>query len=78
VDRDAILKALNEGGVGASIHYPVPVHLQGAYKDLSYEKGDFPISEDHAQRMISLPIFPELTREQQEKVVAVLKSVLQG
>jgi dTDP-4-amino-4,6-dideoxygalactose transaminase len=78
VDRDAVLKALNEGGVGASIHYPVPVHLQGAYKDLPYEKGDFPISEDHAQRMISLPIFPELTREQQEKVVAVLKSVLQG
>lgn len=75
-DRDAVLAAMNEQSIGASIHYPVPVHLQGAYKDLPYSKGDFPVSEDHAVRMISLPMYPEITEEQQVRVVEVLHSIL--
>lgn len=75
-DRELVLKSLNEQGVGASIHYPVPVHLQKAYEDLPYAQGDFPVSEDHADRMISLPMFPELTAEQQERVVQVLKATI--
>jgi dTDP-4-amino-4,6-dideoxygalactose transaminase len=76
IDRDGLLKKLNGMGIGASIHYPVPVHLQKAYEHLPYKKGDFPVSEDHAERMISLPIFPEITPEQQRAVVDGLKTVL--
>ncbi len=74
--RDAILKALNEGGVGAGIHYPVPVHLQGAFAHLGHQPGDFPKAEAQAKEMISLPLFPEITEAQQAQVAQALKAAL--
>jgi dTDP-3-amino-3,4,6-trideoxy-alpha-D-glucose transaminase len=62
--RAALQKHLNAAGVGTGIHYPVPIHLQQAYADLGYSKGDFPEAEQLAERMLSLPMFPELHRDQ--------------
>jgi|SaaInlStandDraft_1057018.scaffolds.fasta_scaffold29750_2 dTDP-4-amino-4,6-dideoxygalactose transaminase len=78
LDRDQVLKSMNEMGIGAGVHYPIPVHLQKAYEELPYKKGDFPVTEDHAKRMISLPVFPEITEEQQEAVVTALKKSLEA
>jgi len=74
--RDAVLKALNAAGIGAGVHYPVPVHLQGAFKELGHKRGDFPVAEKAAAEMISLPMFPELTATQQEQVAAELVKAL--
>jgi dTDP-4-amino-4,6-dideoxygalactose transaminase len=67
-ERDAILRHLQEKGVGCAVHYPVPVHLQGACRNLGYTKGAFPIAENLADEFLSLPMFPELTEEQIEYV----------
>ena len=61
-------KALHDRGIGAGIHYPIPIHLQGAYADLGLGEGSFPVAEAAAGRILSLPIYPELTREQVEAV----------
>ncbi|HEY5625416.1 MAG TPA: DegT/DnrJ/EryC1/StrS family aminotransferase [Dehalococcoidia bacterium] len=61
--RDKLLDWLKERGVQAGIHYPVPIHLQEACRDLGYEDGDFPVAERVADEIISLPIYPELTIE---------------
>jgi dTDP-4-amino-4,6-dideoxygalactose transaminase len=70
-DRDRVLSALNAAGIGAGIHYPTPVHLTGAFGDLG-KAGDFPVAEALSERILSLPLYPELTAEQQERVVDVL------
>jgi dTDP-4-amino-4,6-dideoxygalactose transaminase len=75
-DRDATLKALNERGIGAGIHYPIPIHLQGAYADLGLGPGRFPASEAAAKSILSLPIYAELTREGVDAVAAALAGVL--
>jgi dTDP-4-amino-4,6-dideoxygalactose transaminase len=75
-NRDAVLQALTEQGVGCGIHYPVPVHLQKAYEFLGHQPGDFPISEKVASELISLPMFPELTEEQVAYVAGALKEAL--
>jgi dTDP-4-amino-4,6-dideoxygalactose transaminase len=75
-DRDRVLAALNAAGIGAGIHYPVPVHLQGAYRDLGHVAGDFPAAETAAARILSLPIYPGITTEQQERVVAELQAAI--
>ena len=62
--RAALQKHLNAAGVGTGIHYPIPIHLQQAYTDLGYRQGDFPEAERLAERMLSLPMFPELQRNQ--------------
>jgi dTDP-4-amino-4,6-dideoxygalactose transaminase len=62
--REALQKALNEAGVQTGIHYPVPIHLQPAYSAHGHKAGDFPESERQAARVLSLPMFPELTEEQ--------------
>lgn len=71
-DRDRVLTELNAAGIGAGIHYPVPVHLHGAYAHLGYTPGDFPVAEATASRILSLPLFPGITAEQQEQVVDCL------
>jgi dTDP-4-amino-4,6-dideoxygalactose transaminase len=61
--RDALKDHLASRGISCGIHYPFPIHLQPAYRDLGYKKGDFPVTEDYAQRIISLPMYAELTPE---------------
>jgi len=72
-ERDAFQKLLQERGVQTGVHYPVPVHLQPAHRDLGYQRGDFPVSEAAADTVLSLPMFPELTEEQLKTVVATVK-----
>lgn len=63
-NRDRVLEALKNVGISAGIHYPLPLHLQPAYKRLGYKKGDFPITENIATKALSLPLWPEITEEQ--------------
>ncbi len=71
-ERDRVLAALHAAGVGAGIHYPTPVHLTGAFDSLGHARGDFPVSEEIAGEILSLPLFPEITEAQQERVVSAL------
>ena len=75
-DRDRVLKELNAAGIGAGIHYPTPVHLTQAFAGLGHGPGAFPVAESMATELLSLPIFPEITPAQQERVVAVLQEAL--
>jgi len=70
--RDAVLSALHASGVGAGIHYPFPVHLQGAFAGLGHGPGDFPVAEAAAASMLSLPLFPHISDEQIDHVVGVV------
>jgi dTDP-4-amino-4,6-dideoxygalactose transaminase len=74
--RDTVLGKLNAEGIGASIHYPVPVHLTPAFAGLGYGHGSFPHSERIASEIISLPIYPQITPDQQATVVEALVSAL--
>ncbi len=67
-DRDGLIAHLNAAGVGTGIHYPIPLHLQHAYEHLGYTVGAFPAAEQAASRIVSLPMFPQLTAEQQSYV----------
>lgn len=73
--RDETLKMLHEAGVGAGIHYPVPVHLQKAYAGLGHGAGDFPVTEALAGEFLSLPIYPELEPAQVAEVVGTLEKI---
>jgi dTDP-4-amino-4,6-dideoxygalactose transaminase len=75
-NRDDILKAMGDRGIGCGIHYPVPIHLQEAYRSLGYGPGSFPIAEKCANEFLSLPMFPELRPDQVETVVAELKACI--
>jgi dTDP-4-amino-4,6-dideoxygalactose transaminase len=68
-DREGLIQHLKEAEIGSGIHYPIPLHLQKAYVALNYSVGDFPVSERVAEEIVSLPMFPQLTAEQQLKVV---------
>lgn len=74
--RDAVLDHLVSHGVGAGIHYPVPIHLQGAYADLGKGEGSFPVAEGLARRALSLPMYPGITPSDQEYVVRTLAGVV--
>jgi dTDP-4-amino-4,6-dideoxygalactose transaminase len=75
-DRAQLQKRLDEAGIGTGIHYPVPLHLTKAYERLGLRAGNFPIAEQAASRVLSLPMFPGLTGKQQERVVVeVRKSI---
>jgi dTDP-4-amino-4,6-dideoxygalactose transaminase len=67
--RDAFQERLTQAGIGTLIHYPVPPHLSGAYADMGFKKGAFPLAEEIADSVLSLPIGPHLVKEQAEQVV---------
>lgn len=75
-DRDALQKKLAASGIGTGIHYPVPLHVQEAYRHLNYPKGSFPITERVAAEILSLPMFPQLRQDQIRRVVQVLSGSL--
>jgi len=75
-NRDEVLAKLNAEGIGAGIHYPVPLHLHGALQDLGYREGDFPEAERAAQEILSLPMYPHITEAQQQRVAEVLRKSL--
>jgi dTDP-4-amino-4,6-dideoxygalactose transaminase len=68
-DREGLMNHLKEAGIGTGIHYPIPLHMQKAYKSLNYKAGDFPQAEKAAAEIVSLPMFPQLTAEQRSRVV---------
>ena len=72
-DREAFQTALAEAGIGTGIHYPIPLHLQKAYKNLDYKKGDFPVTERVAAEIVSLPMFPQMTNAQLNEVAKKVK-----
>jgi dTDP-4-amino-4,6-dideoxygalactose transaminase len=72
-DRAALQQKLQNDGVQTGIHYPIPVHLQEAHADLGYKAGDFPLSEQAANEVLSLPMFPEMTFTQQEAVATAVR-----
>ncbi|MFC5285849.1 DegT/DnrJ/EryC1/StrS family aminotransferase [Actinokineospora guangxiensis] len=77
-DRDTVLGKLHAAGIGAGIHYPTPVHLTGAFAGLGHRAGAFPVSELLAGEILSLPLFPEITAEQQERVVTALAEAVRS
>jgi len=72
-DRTMLQESLAAQGIQTGLHYPIPVHLQPAYADLGYRRGDFPVSELAAQQVLSLPMYPELTPAQMDTVAEALK-----
>lgn len=75
-DRDGVLARLNAAGVGAGVHYPVPIHLQGAFRHLGHGPGDFPVAERAAAEILSLPIYPHITPAQQQRVAEALAAAI--
>ncbi len=73
--RDRLLVHLNEAGVGAAIHYPVSAHLQPSVRHLGYAAGTFPVAEAQAERILSLPIFPGITEDQQVRVAEMIRGL---
>ena len=69
-DRAQLQKRLDEAGIGTGIHYPIALHLTKAYEGLSFSAGDFPVAEKTVAQVLSLPMFPDLTSHQQDRVVA--------
>lgn len=75
-DRDAVQRRLTQAGVQTQVLYPQPIHLQPAYQSLGYQLGDFPVSERASVEILSLPLYPELTDDEVDKVCAALIDVL--
>ncbi|WP_421903771.1 DegT/DnrJ/EryC1/StrS family aminotransferase [Maridesulfovibrio sp.] len=72
--RDRIQAALSEKGIPSPIYYPIPMHLQTAFKELGYKMGDCPVSEDAASRIFAIPMHPYLEKEQQEMIAEAIKN----
>jgi dTDP-4-amino-4,6-dideoxygalactose transaminase len=77
-ERDSVMRSLADKGIGTGVHYPVPIHLQEAYRGLGYGPGSFPIAEKCAEEFLSLPMFPELTVEQLDYVVRRVKESVES
>jgi len=74
--RDQLATFLQKNDISSAIYYPIPLHLQEAFNYLNYHKGDFPIAESAATKVLALPIYPTMTFEKQDKIISVLKNFL--
>ncbi|MCC6458494.1 MAG: DegT/DnrJ/EryC1/StrS family aminotransferase [Caldilineaceae bacterium] len=77
-ERDGMIAELARQGIGAGVHYPVPLHLQPAYADLGYQAGSLPVTETVAATCVSLPLYPEMTDGQQDRVVAAVRQFVEA
>jgi len=77
-DREGLMAFLKDKGIGTGIHYPIPLHLQKAYARLNYAQGDFPVVEKAASEIVSLPMFPNLSDAQQDRVVEEVRSFVES
>jgi dTDP-4-amino-4,6-dideoxygalactose transaminase len=75
-NRDGLMQSLKEAGIGTGIHYPIPLHLQKAYKALGYKMGEFPICEEIATKIVSLPMYPQLSGYQQRHIISAIADCL--
>ncbi len=75
-DRDRVRESLTKMGISTGLHYPIPLHLQPAYGNLGYKRGDFPVSEEIAQSGLSLPMYPHMTEAQVERVCVCLRAAI--
>jgi dTDP-4-amino-4,6-dideoxygalactose transaminase len=75
--RDEVQQRLNEAGIGAMVHYPIPLHLCKALSHLGYAEGSFPEAERAAREVLCLPIFPGLIADEQEQVASSLRDALE-
>jgi dTDP-4-amino-4,6-dideoxygalactose transaminase len=74
--RDEVLRRLQDDAIQAAIHYPVPIHLQPAFRSLGYAPGDFPVAEEAAKQLLSLPLYPQITEEQQVRVARAVRDAV--
>lgn len=74
--RDVVTQALTDAGIGTGVYYPAPLHMQEVYRELGHKKGDLPVSEAACEETLALPLFPEITEEQQRRVVDVVLSAV--
>ncbi|GAB6153148.1 DegT/DnrJ/EryC1/StrS family aminotransferase [Desulfosporosinus burensis] len=72
-ERSALMERLKSGGVANAIYYPVPLHLQKAFRDLGYKVGDFPVTEKACEQALAIPCYPELSLEQQYEIANIIK-----
>ncbi len=70
--RDALQQQLSDRNIGSAVYYPIPLHLQKCFAGLGYQRGSLPVSEQAAEEVLSLPIYPEMTRDEQDRVIAAL------
>lgn len=76
--RDALAATLNKNGIATAIYYPIPLHLQEAFHYLQYKKGDFPLAEKAAKRILALPIYPMLTFQQQDFIISTIQDFMKN
>jgi dTDP-4-amino-4,6-dideoxygalactose transaminase len=77
-NRDKLRQHLSTQGIGTAIYYPLSLHLQEVFKSLGYKQGDFPESERAQEKVLSLPMYPELSKEQIETIAKTIEEFLEG